>query len=135
MTLASRFAHLVVWTLVVQIAMLATLSRETPALLIPLAPHPAGGLTAIRLQDLETVQAALEIKMVQQRLADLGLSQDEIRARLNGLSDADLHTLASNLDGLIHGGSTALGLLLGLVIVFLILVILYVSGYRIAVTR
>jgi hypothetical protein len=72
-----------------------------------------------------TTQATLEAKLVNQRLAELGLSQDEIQARTSGLTDEQLHQFAQNLDGLQMGGDVLL--ILGIVAA-VILVLALITG-------
>lgn len=70
-----------------------------------LAPSDQAASTpAQRGDDLAKVQGVLEAKIVQQRLADLGYSADEISAKLNRLSDSQLHQVASQIDSLFPAG-------------------------------
>ena len=88
---------------------------------------------AARAADTETIRAALEQKLVRQRLADIGFSADEISARLSELSDEQVHYFASKLDELKVGGD-GLGILIGiLVIVVLVLLILHLTGHKVIV--
>ncbi|MGB7032302.1 MAG: PA2779 family protein [Syntrophobacteria bacterium] len=72
----------------------------------------------MRNQDIQTIQKALESKIVKQRLQDLGFSEEEIQERLNQLSDEEVHSLAMQIDSLSQGG------ILGVVIAVLIIVVL-----------
>jgi DNA-binding transcriptional MerR regulator len=72
----------------------------------------------MRNQDIQTIQKALENKIVKQRLQDLGFSEEEIQERLNQLSDEEVHNLAMQIDSLSQGG------ILGVVIAVLIIVVL-----------
>lgn len=88
-----------------------------------------------RRDDLAKLQPVLESKIIQQRLADLGLSHEEINARLNQLSDQELHDLASKIDTL-HAGGDALGLVVVLlVIAILVVILLQLTGHKIIVTK
>ena len=60
-----------------------------------------------RLSDLGEVQRFLELKVVKDRLAGLGLSEEEIKERVEKLNDQDLHEIATNIRGLDAGGYTA----------------------------
>jgi hypothetical protein len=80
-----------------------------------------------RHADMVTVQKALENKLVKERLKDLGYTDDEIKARLDKLSDAEVHSLATQLDSLAPAGE--LGLVIG-ILVIIILVILYIDAHR-----
>jgi O-antigen ligase len=72
----------------------------------------------MRNQDIQTIQKALESKIVKQRLQDLGFSEEEIQERLNQLSDEEVHSLAMQIDSLSQGG------ILGVVIAVLVIVVL-----------
>jgi len=80
-----------------------------------------------------TIQKALEQKLVRERLKDLGYTDDEIKARLDQLSDAEVHSLATQLDSLAPGGE--LGLVIAiLVIIILVIVILMLTGHRVHIS-
>ncbi|HSE57554.1 MAG TPA: PA2779 family protein [Nitrospiraceae bacterium] len=81
----------------------------------------------LRVRDLEKVQKILEMKVVQQRLEDLGLSAEEAQNRLNRLSDAQLHLLASQIDQLFPGGiDHVLGTILTVLLIILVAVIIVI---------
>lgn len=88
-----------------------------------------------RSTDTATVQAALENKLVRQRLQDLGFSADEITARLSQLSDEQLHSVAQKLDDLKVSGDGFGVVIAVLVIIALVLVIIHLSGHKVIVTR
>jgi hypothetical protein len=78
-----------------------------------------------RETDLQTIQKFLEMKLVQHKLSQLGLTKEEIEARLHQLDDDQIHQIASQIHALELGGNSTAAwiiviLLLG-VIVFLIL--------------
>jgi hypothetical protein len=73
-----------------------------------------------RNAELSKVRQALETEVVAQRLADFGLSQEEVAAKLPTLSDDQLHQLAGLSDSLAEGG------ILGTVIAVLLIVLLVV---------
>jgi len=81
-----------------------------------------------RAQDLQTVQAVLEHKVVRQRLLELGLSDEEINGRLNRLSDAQLHQAAMQINSLLPGGSLdgALGTILTVLLIILVAVVIVI---------
>lgn len=122
----------VMWYLVVAMLIIGI----TPRLEAAFAPSEALVLSsAARSTDTETVQAALENKLVRQRLQDLGFNADEITAKLSQLSDEQLHSIAQKLDDL-KVGSDGFGVVIGiLVIIALILVIIHLSGHKVIVTR
>src|ERR1043166_6853818 len=57
-----------------------------------------------RSADMRALQRVLENKVVQQRLHDLGFTDEHINARVNQLSDAQLHQVASQINTLFPGG-------------------------------
>lgn len=122
--------------LVAATALLGALPREGAAALVPttLAPSErAAG--AGRAEDLARLQSLLEQKVVAQRLADLGLSAEEIRARLNALDDARLHELAQRVDGLLPAGDAGAVVVALLVVVLLVVLIFYLMDRKIIITR
>ena len=87
----------------------------------------------MRQQDTATIKKVLEQKLVKQRLKVLGYSEDEVKARLDKLSDNELHRFATQLDTLTAGGD-ALGVLLAiLIIVGIIALILYITGKKVVI--
>jgi hypothetical protein len=97
---------------------------------------PSGILLPVqtdRAADLETLQKALEQKMIKERLANLGLTPDEIQTRLGQLSDEQLHNVAKQLDTLKVGGD-GIGIVIGiLVIVILVVVLIQLTGHRVII--
>jgi hypothetical protein len=128
----SLFLHALIWVLVLDVLCLS-FPPQAVALIAPALTPSERSLSA--REDLSKLQAVLENKIVQQRLKDYGLTPEEINARLAGLSDEDLHGLATNIDGLMMGGHVGVGFLLAFVIVLLVIVVIYLAGYRISVTK
>src|SRR5919109_3255172 len=123
--------QLLIWILVLDTFVLGLVPQDAAALVAPLT----AGDESVRVADLKKVQAVVGSKLVQQRLADFGLTAEEVNARVADLSDADLHQLAMNLDGLMPGGSFGLGFLVAMVIVLLVIVVIYLAGYRLDIRR
>ena len=108
--------------------------------LIGIAPKVDAGLAPSELiamsqtdrnADLEKIQQVLEMKMVGERLWQLGFTQDEIRTRLNSLGDQQLHELALRLDDLNVGGDGGAGLtIVVLMILVLFLMIMMLTSFR-----
>jgi len=120
-----------VWVLVAQTGALATV--PAPAAAAPAPTHLALA-AADRAASLTAIQGFLERKVVRQRLTDLGLSAEEIQARLPGMTDEQIHAVASRIDGLQAGGE--LGLIIGiLLVVLIIIVILRLTNTKILVTK
>ncbi len=92
---------------------------------------PSQELQDLRAKDMATVKQALENKIVTERLKALGYSAEEIDGRLAQLSDAELHSLASQIDTLTVAGD-GIGVVIALlVIVILVIVILKLTDTRI----
>ena len=88
---------------------------------------PDGGVldqSRARDADLQRIQASLEAKQVAQRLSDVGLTPQEVQARLASYSDQQLHQVAQSLDGVQPGGE----LILILAIIGAIVLILAIIG-------
>lgn len=109
---------------------LSTFAGPAEAMFVPAAPHQAsaGAATAAagspsRARDLAKIQAALESKIVQQRLLDYGLSPEEAMARVSKLSDEQINQLATHTDSLQAGGDVG-GLIVTLLVIALLVVLL-----------
>jgi hypothetical protein len=77
-----------------------------------------------RQAELSQIQAQLETKVVQERLNALGLTSEEVQARVQQLSDDQIHELSQNLDGLQMGGDALVVILIiiGAVVLVLFLI-------------
>ncbi len=88
-----------------------------------------------RAADIGRIQSALETKIVKERLEKLGFTTEEIGAKLDRLSDQQIHQLALQIDDL-KVGKDAGGVIVALIIIALIVVaILYFSGRKVIVTK
>jgi len=87
-----------------------------------------------RSSNLSKIQKVLEMKMVGERLRELGFTHNEIQERLDQLSDGQLRQLALHLDELQVGGDGGL-VIVFLLIAILVVLILYLSGYRLITKR
>jgi hypothetical protein len=94
---------------------------------------PSAQSTSVRQSDLNDIQKTLETAMIKQRLADFGLSPEDATARLNSLSDAQIHQLAANLDSVQAGADGVGALIFLLLVVILVVVLLQASGHRVIV--
>jgi hypothetical protein len=102
-----------------------------------IAPSRTSGATTIaspRDADMLVAQRALENKIVAQKLRDYGVTAGDAQLRLAGMSDRDLHTLASASKGLPSGGDGTVGALIGVaVLVILIIVIMRLTNHQVVV--
>jgi hypothetical protein len=86
---------------------------------------------AARVQNArETIRSLMAREDIQAALSNQGVDPWEARARAEALSDAEAVRLAGAIDRLPAGGSSALGIVIGAVlIVFLVLLITDILGY------
>lgn len=108
----------------------------TPRLEAGIVPSQIVQTTQIdRAGDIERIQRVLEMKVIRERLEKLGYTSEEIRQRLDSLSDHQIHQLARQIDELRVGGD-GLGVVVALlVIVILVIVILQLTGHKVIVTK
>jgi len=106
-----------------------TLPAQGWAMFVP------AGQTEARSADLVKVRTALESSVVKQRLLDYGLTAEEATARLNSLSDEQIHQFAAQLDAVQAGGDVLSDVLVILLIVVIVIVILELTGHHVIVRR
>lgn len=94
---------------------------------------PSAGVDAVRKADMATIQKTLESTVVKQRLMDYGLSPDDAMARVDKLSDEQVHQFAAQLGSLQAGAHDAGGLVFVLLVAILVVLIIQLSGHRIVV--
>jgi len=123
--------------LIAALLAISTLAGPADAMHLPSpsdTPHAGqNALSAERAADIAKIQKVLETKELQQRLLDYGLTPEETAARIDKLSDEQLHRFASNLDS-VQAGGDILGFVLGVVIIALLVVlIIYLLEGRIVI--
>ncbi len=123
--------------LVTSLLVLTAFSGTAEAMFTPAAPHESSpGSTSestVRKAELAKIQAALESKVVQQKLKDYGLNPEETMARINKLSDEQIHQFAMNTESLQAGGDGA-EVVVGLVVLaILVVVLIYLLQHRIEI--
>ena len=97
----------------------------TPRVYAGFSPSEGIGLlSAERSADLRKVQKFLEMKMVRERLKDLGYTPEEIQSRLGQLDGQQIHQLALRVDELAVAGDSGLGIIIGLLVIAILVVIL-----------
>jgi hypothetical protein len=108
----------------------------TPRVYAGFSPSEAISILSFdRSSDLEKIRKVLEMKMVREKLKDLGFTPNEIENRLSQLTDPQIHQLALNLDELQVGGSGLAVLIVILLIVIIAGVVIYVSGHRVVIEK
>jgi len=95
-------------------------------------PDGVRDAASTRAADMNSIQRVLESKIISERLGQAGLTKAEIKARLDKLSDAELHQFASRVNSLFPGGQ--LGEIIALlVVVIIVIIVLQITGHRILV--
>jgi len=135
--LKTFYAKPLVIYLAVALLAITTFAGPAEAMFVTSAPHRNAAVpmaaSADRAADLARIQAALETKIVQQKLMDYGLSPEETMARVNKLSDEQINQFATHTDALQAGGDGG-SLIVGLLVVAILVVILvYLLEGRITV--
>ena len=94
------------------------------------ASEPTGWLQIDRASDLGKIQKTLELKIVRERLHQLGFTADEIQGRLGRLGDEQIHQLALRMDTVKVGGDAVLGVVILILLALMLVVsaIAYFSG-------
>lgn len=127
------FRKTVVWYLVIAMFAIGIAPRVEAAFV---SSEPLNLGTIDRNADMEKIQSVLELKVVKQRLHDLGFSDEEIRTRLSQLSDQQIHSLAMQIDQLRVGKDSALGVIIALLIIaILVVVLLQLMGHKVVITK
>jgi parvulin-like peptidyl-prolyl isomerase len=116
---------------------LSTFAGPAEAMFVPAAPHQnmaeSAADSAVRAADMAKIQTVFESKILQQKLMDYGLSPEETMARVNTLSDQQIHQLATHTDSLQAGGDGG-GTIIGLLIIaILVVVLIYLIQGRIVI--
>jgi len=127
------FMKSVSWYLVIAMFLIAVAPRVEAGM----APSEIIALSqADRATDIEKIRQVLELKAVGERFRQLGLDQEEVKARLAELSDHQIHQLALQIDDIRIGQGDVLGVIIALlVIAILVVVLLKLTGHRVFVTR
>ena len=137
--LTAFYARPLALYLILALISISSAAGPAEAMLLPAAPDTAGAAPAAaspeRAADLAKVQKVLEMKTVQQRLQDHGLTTEEALARINSLSDEQLHQFAANTDSVQAGGDVLGALLAIVVIALLVVLIIYLLEGRITVQQ
>lgn len=86
-----------------------------------------------RAEDVAKIQKVLEMKVITENLEKMGYSKAEVESRLAGMTDQQIHKMASQIDEVRSGGD-GLGVVIGiLVIIILVLVILQLTGHKVII--
>jgi hypothetical protein len=114
--------------LITALIVMSSFAAPADAMFVPAAPGEGASvqpqMPGNRAADLAKVQSVLESRIIQQKLIDYGLSPTEAMARVNRLSDQQLHEFAARTDSVQAGGDGGVDLFFGLVVVALLVVVL-----------
>jgi len=135
--LRAFYAKPLVIYMIAALLALTAFSGPAEAMFVTTVPHSglsgSPAVSAGRAADLARIQVTLESKVVQQKLMDYGLTSEETMARINKLSDEQIHQLASNTDA-VQAGGDAVSTLVGLIILaILVVVLIYLLQGRIEI--
>jgi len=121
----------VAWVLVMAMSVIGITSPTYAGFL----PSEAIGLSPTESSaDLEKVRKFLEMKMVGERLRELGLAPGEVQSRLDQLNDQQLHQLALRVDDLTVAGDEGLGIIIALlVIAIIVIIVIQLTGHKVVV--
>lgn len=102
---------------------------------MPVGSYQSASISTSRATDIASISAILSRQIVKNKLKNLGLSEDRVMARLENLSDNELHRLALRVNK-IHAGGDGGGIALALVLIVLIIVaILYFTDRAIKIEK
>ncbi|MFQ5456359.1 MAG: PA2779 family protein [Nitrospirota bacterium] len=127
-----------VWYLIVAFFIITSLPSDSLAMFLPSNFYLNNKDSSFnRSEDIKKIQSFLEKKIVSQRLADLGLTKEEISSRLSRLSDRQIHNTAADINTLYPGtGGDALGVVVTLLIItILVVILLQITGHKVIITK
>lgn len=106
--------------LVVSLLIIGVVPKESMAYVVG-ATAP---METSRAKDMDKVQRLLESKLLAQKLKDAGLTTEEVRQRLDKLSDAELHQFTGQVDNVYPGGGIDIAIVVALLVIVVIVVAL-----------
>jgi len=102
------------------------------AAMIPSTGSTQAGSQEIQ-KDIDTIQQALENKLVQEKLKAYGLTSDEVASKISSMTPGQIHMLATASDDVLAGGDGFGALIAVLIIVILIIIILKLMNKQILI--
>ena len=84
----------------------------------------------VRDAEIGKIQCVLETQIVKSKLEAYGLTPDEITAKLQGMTDEQIHTLAQASDDVLAGGD---GLAVLIALLLIALIVILITGKSIAI--
>jgi len=110
----------------------------TPRVEAAFAPSGPIALTpSDRAEDLEKIRNLLEMKVVAQRLQDLGYTVEEIKGKLSEMTDGQIHSIAQKIDDLKVGQENAFVIIAAILVIIVAIIVLYnlLTGKKVTVTK
>jgi hypothetical protein len=137
--LTAVYARPLALYLVLALIVLSAFTGPAEAMFVPTSPDSNHVAYAVpspeRAADLAKAQKVLEMRTVQQRLQEYGLSPEDALTRVHALSDEQLHLFATNLEA-VQAGGDVLGTILAItVIALLVVLIIYLLEGRITIQQ
>ena len=88
----------------------------------------------IRSEEVSKIQRAMETRVVKEKMEAYGLQPEEIKAKLQNMSDDQIHMLSQASDRLLAGADSGVGFVIALlVVVILVIIIVKLSGKSITI--
>lgn len=88
---------------------------------------------SVKQADMITIQKTLESAVIKQRIMEYGLSSEEALARINRLSDEQIHQFAANLDSLQAGADGVDAVIFLVLVAIIVVVVLQATGHKVIV--
>ena len=110
-------------SLITALIAISIIAGPAEAMFVPSAPDSQTA-PSDRAADMAKIQKTLESKTLQQRLVDYGLSPEGALAKINGLSDEQVHMLATHIDALQAGGMRSSDVIIILLLIVLLIVLI-----------
>ncbi|HZX14330.1 MAG TPA: PA2779 family protein [Thermodesulfobacteriota bacterium] len=85
-----------------------------------------GGKTSVREINEEKIRRTLENKIVVEKLRSYGLSKEEVMAKMERMSDEQIHQLAALSDKIPAGGNGAIIAVVAILVVFVIIIVVLI---------
>jgi len=77
----------------------------------------------VRGEEMNKVQKVLEMQIVTDKLQAYGLSADEVKSKLQSMSDEQIHLMAQASDRVLAGGD-GLGVVIGVLVIVLLIILI-----------
>jgi hypothetical protein len=123
------FVQVVTWYMVTVMFVVGFVPRVEAGFIASQASHGSQN----RVEDLGAIQKTLEMRMVSETMEKFGMTKAEVKSRLDGMTDAQIHQLATNLDEVRVGGDGLGVIVFILVIAILVVVLIELTGHKVIV--